>query len=259
MSRTRFSHRGTSRTRVAPWIRRVALCVVGWSLMGCATDGLQRWNVVSRLRGARPDRLVVTASSSPLEDSNGQRHQGMLCRLYFFDGDDPQPVRVKGDLDLTAVDSKKRSDVPKAKYAVPADKLASHLRKDLVGDSYLFWLPSPDQEPGRVLVRACFRPAGKRVKPQDALYSKTVTVDLEGEMAIAESREKVGSDLQVQWSKGGRRRPNVTIIDSGVQTAAHPGFGESANVLPVRSLQESPAGKQAENTAVALRPIRAGR
>lgn len=103
--------------------------------------------------------MVVVLTPSRMEEHGQGSRQGMLCRVYFFHGEDPIPVRAKGDLVFTAFDHSRggKNREPDGKYEIKADELASHLRKDIVGDSYLFWFPYEPMQKTQVSLQGTFQ------------------------------------------------------------------------------------------------------
>ena len=124
---------------------------------------------------AKPTRMVLLLAPAPVKDNGHGPHQGILCRVYFFAGAEPTPMKVKGDLAFSAYDRSKPLEKrpPDGLYEIPADRLPSHLRKDIVGDSYLFWLPFQSPDATGAIVQGRFETAkGHEV------VSSIVSVDL---------------------------------------------------------------------------------
>ena len=74
---------------------------------------------------------------------------------------------------LTIAPSRLEKRPPDGLYEIPADHLPSHLRKDIVGDSYLFWLPFQEPSATSVVVQGRFETAKGR-----EVVSSIVSVDL---------------------------------------------------------------------------------
>jgi hypothetical protein len=91
--------------------------------------------------------MVVTVQPSILQEEGIPKHTGMMCRAYFFAGKDPVPMKVAGDWSVIAFESPEGSaENPQGLYKVAAQNLETHYRKDVVGDSYVFWFPYETSE-----------------------------------------------------------------------------------------------------------------
>ncbi|MFO0944699.1 MAG: hypothetical protein U1D30_01940 [Planctomycetota bacterium] len=151
-----------SRRIVRGWVACTGMLLVT-TLAGCASSPPALVEKIPFLPQKEPDRMVVVLSPSRMEELGQGSRQGMLCRVYFFHGEDPVPVRAKGDLVFTAYDQSKggKNREPDGKYEIKAEELASHLRKDIVGDSYLFWLPYEPTAKTQMSLQGRFNPPGR--------------------------------------------------------------------------------------------------
>lgn len=129
------------------------------SLAGCT------WNqsflhLPSFGKAPTPTRMVMTCSEIPLESDGKPVHQGMLCRVYFFAGDGAYPVPANGALSFKMIDPVKGGPgrTPDGIYTVSAEEMPLHLRRDIVGDSYVFWLPYEPEMKTKVSLEASFTP-----------------------------------------------------------------------------------------------------
>lgn len=104
-----------------------------------------------------PTRVLLMLTPSSAESHGRHLMQGIMCRAYFFVGENPHPVLVDGDVTLAAYDRSQMEEGPKGLYVIPADRLKSHLRSDIIGDSYVFWLPYVVSDPMQVVVQAKYR------------------------------------------------------------------------------------------------------
>jgi hypothetical protein len=166
---------------------------------GCAGSGPKHHLALFGKRKQQPTRMVLLISPSRAEDAVTPAQQGMMCRAYFFAGENPHPVEVDGDVAFTAYD-RANPDInrkPDGVFQIPADRLPSHLRRDIVGNSYLFWLPYEPADSTQMLVQ------GKlQLSKRDALTSSVVSVDL----SPAVSAKEIGTMYQYSFSPAARAR-----------------------------------------------------
>ena len=199
----------------------IAACLVMTS--GCASSGL------FGPKTGHPDKIVLLLTPSRLENAGEAPRQGMMCRSYFFKDNDPTPMKVKGDLVLTAFDRGRHqpNGPPEGLYQIPESKLANHYRKDIVGASYLFWLPYDPQDDTQMVVQGFFRSKkGREVE------SGLVAVDLTPSVTVARSSSGPGK-LNRDFSGARSSRPHVTMIERDRRNASG---------TPVETIRRSPAG-----------------
>lgn len=158
-----------ARTAVMPGSAMLVLLVAG-----CASTSHLTAKVPWK-KFPEPTRMVLMVTPSTAEGTSYSIHPGLMCRAYFFFGKDPRPVQVKGDLCFTAYDrvNPNPDGSPQGKYVIPADELDKHLRRDVVGDSYVFWLPFDPPTETQVLVQGEFTP-----KHGNPIVSSGVSVEL---------------------------------------------------------------------------------
>jgi hypothetical protein len=127
--------------------RAAGLLLAAWlcaSLAGCA-----RWNLSDRFawpqdrEAATADQIVPMWSDTVLYESGKPGVRGFGARIYFYDRDAQQPVKVDGALVVYAFDASDGLDmpVPEKKYVFPAEQFAKHYSKTNLGHSYSVWLP----------------------------------------------------------------------------------------------------------------------
>lgn len=99
-------------------------------------------------------RMVLMLTPSSVESAGRTVHPGMMCRAYFFSGKTAKPVQVDGKVVFTAYDrGKPDGSPPDGIYEIAPEELSKHLRQDIVGDSYVFWLPFEPAQATQVLVQ----------------------------------------------------------------------------------------------------------
>lgn len=137
-----------------------------------------------------PTRMVVLASPLPLEQL-GVAQQGILCRIYFFLNENPIPIQVNGDMRFVAYDRLHPNEdgTPIGVYEISAEDMENHRRKDVVGESYVFWLPYQPPTMTHVYIQADFTPRKKHAQP----LMKIVTLELEPAASFSQHYVKNGS------------------------------------------------------------------
>lgn len=102
---------------------------------------------------------LLTLTPAPVDNGDGTVGEGVLARVYFFSGSDPNPVRVAGDVQLTLFELTQPVTADRAadgKYNISASELSKHQRRDIIGNTYVFILPYRVQQSTRALVKAVF-------------------------------------------------------------------------------------------------------
>lgn len=195
-----------------PWLWCLAL-----ALPGCTLTPKHLPSAVTRHWATEPTRMVMVLAPTQMEQNGVPVHQGMMCRVYFFHEKDPIPVLADGDVVITAYEQPAREDgdvgvaddsgengavaptvaaardlnrPPDGLYQIPASELPGHVRKDIVGDSYLFWLPFDPKGKTQVLVQGFLK-----TRSGEQLTSGVVSLEL----------EPVGTGNQ---ATGAKRRPS---------------------------------------------------
>jgi hypothetical protein len=137
---------------------------------GCVTTAPSVHQLNPFRKPATPKKMLVLVT--PMSADNGGRmQQGMLCRVYFHETENDRPIPVNGALVVRAHDQSfpLADGKPNGVFHVPADKLTGHLRSDIIGTSYVFWLPYEPQGPTRLMVQAAFEAAGGSVIESNAV------------------------------------------------------------------------------------------
>jgi hypothetical protein len=153
-----------------PLMKMTSLVGVGLILVmstGCATLTVKTPSFASILpREPEPTQMVVTVQPSVLQEGGIPKHTGMMCRAYFFAGKDPVPVKVVADWTCIAYEAPDGTpEKPQGLYRVAAADLSTHYRKDVVGDSYVFWLPYETDRPAPLQVQGRLKLAsGKEIQ-----------------------------------------------------------------------------------------------
>lgn len=164
--------------------KAVALAMLSLALCafsGCATTSA--WTMVAKpwKKHHPPTRMVLMVTPSPVEGPGFKVHNGLICRAYFFAGKDAEPVQLKGgDIVFTAYDrSNPDPQQPDGLYEIPESDMPKHLRKDIVGDSYVFWLPFNSDAASHVLVQGELKlPNG------EVITSSAVSVELNSQSPL---------------------------------------------------------------------------
>lgn len=133
-------------------------------LTGCTTLPVKTPSLASLLPSStEPTQVVLTVQPSVLQEAGIPKHTGMMCRAYFFAGKDPAPIKVAGDWTFIAYEEPEGSpDKPQGLYRVADKEMENHYRKDVVGDSYVFWFPYETSEAVQLQLRGTLKLAGGR-------------------------------------------------------------------------------------------------
>lgn len=184
----------------------VGLTMAAGALAGCAHHvDASRVLFWKHKEYRQPTKMVVVLSAARLEEDGKPRHQGMYARVYFFDGDDPIPVTANGKLTFIAYDQSKGTNKdrsPDGVYEIERERLPNHLRRDIVGDSYVMWLPYEPAQKTQVVVVGTFDGGdGKKVE------SSLVSIELVPALADIAGAGQAGTPPRYQ-------RPRLAVIDS---------------------------------------------
>jgi hypothetical protein len=166
----------------------LALCLSILASTGCGIG-----KPFHRLRTAevpicdKPTQMLVTLTNWPLLADGEKVIPGVMARVYFFEEKQPAPVRVAADLEFAAYDHRGAggSKEPFNKCTVAAAEMATHLRKDVVGESYLFWFACDQATSQQLVVNVTCR-----VKSSDKALNQVVAVDLGSEMSVTRSQTR---------------------------------------------------------------------
>lgn len=91
-----------------------------------------------------PDRMMAVWSDTILHQPRKPGVRGFGGRIYFYRGQQPEPIEVDGGLVVYAFDSdspRSSSTKPEKKYVFTADQFAEHMSHTEMGPSYSVWLP----------------------------------------------------------------------------------------------------------------------
>ena len=188
-------------------LRWIAISLTA-SCLGCTTMPMttafkQKWESMQR----RPNRLIVSVAPNYIEKDGFPFHQGMYVRVHFFLNDEPLTMVAEGDMTFVAYDKSKNGDPlaggdpqPVGIYRIASDELSKHLRKDIIGDSYIFWLPYEPETPTQMVVNASFNP--KYGEPFTSEPSVVHLTPLKHAVATANAADKK------------KPRPNYVAFDS---------------------------------------------
>ncbi len=188
---------------------RLHLLALGLLLAaGCSSLGtMHQVGKLPLMGGKAPTRILMLLSQAAQQDGNQPKVQGMMCRIYFFEGANPKPIHVDGELVVNVYDTKfpneAKSDAavattavkPTAMFPVHKSKLPHHLRSDIVGDSYVFWFPYEPREATRLMVEAHFKPTAGH-----ELVSNKVAIDI-GPLSEMGPREPTQIQTPLQTPK----------------------------------------------------------
>ncbi|WDQ15710.1 hypothetical protein [Rhodopirellula sp. P2] len=91
-----------------------------------------------------PTRMMVMWADTVLHQPQKPGVRGFGARIYFYNEQDPDPVKVDGGLAVYAFDAddlNPNSAKPKRKFVFTADQFAEHMSNTSMGISYSVWCP----------------------------------------------------------------------------------------------------------------------
>lgn len=91
-----------------------------------------------------PTRMMVMWADTVLHQPQKAGVRGFGGRIYFYNDEGPDPVKVDGGLAVYAFDANDlnpKSAKPKRKYVFTADQFAAHMSHTSMGTSYSVWCP----------------------------------------------------------------------------------------------------------------------
>ncbi len=91
-----------------------------------------------------PTRMMVMWTDTILHQPHQSGVRGFGARIYFYNDDNPDPVKVDGGLAVYAFDAddlRPKSPKPKRKFVFTADQLAQYMSHTSMGTSYSVWCP----------------------------------------------------------------------------------------------------------------------
>ncbi|HVJ79620.1 MAG TPA: hypothetical protein VNC50_01010 [Planctomycetia bacterium] len=186
-----------------------------------------------------PVKMVVNLSQTHLEKDSMPYHQGMVATVYFFDADERNSLAVDGDIHFVAYDKAKHGDEPKpvGEYDIPAAKLQTHKKKDLIGDTYTFWLPYEPEQKTTMVVVASHRP--KRGVPMVSEPSSIALTPLKESKAVAEKSSAAAARRQFVMIDGSPFDNGPAVVATTIIPTRH----SAADRQIVRADATTPAGQ----------------
>lgn len=170
-------------------------------------------------RTGAPRRMVATWTDAVRHQAGAPSERGFGGRLFFYDRDDAEPIRVEGQLVVYAFDEADRlptDNRPNKRYVFPVEQFAKHETDSEMGVSYSVWLPWDKMEGTQtdVSLIARFEPA----KGGTLIVSDQARERLPGRLTE--------SDVQL----AGKNRPAAKPASGGVQQVAY----QTASPAPSR-------------------------
>ena len=185
-------------------MRRSILAIVAICLAGCASTSSMLTSYKLMTGYAEPTRILTLLS--PMSIGNGGKGllQGMMCRVYFFREEGSPPIKVSGELVVTAHDPKNPivdkagKQVANGVYMVDAQRLPGHMRRDQVGDSYVFWFPYEPKEESEIIVKVAFKSDTNRELEGNpvVINLKPVSVSNAAESKMVEEEIRLGETVK---------------------------------------------------------------
>ena len=157
-----------------------SLLIMGCLSVGCAGLPLETTGKPKSppKKMGTPTQIVLTANACWMQVTETRGQSGFFCRMYFFDGDDPVPISINGELNVVAFDAAKDGspEKPQGVYTVKSEEMNRHYRPDIVGDAYAFWFQYHTTEPVDLQVQATL--TLKTAKRSIAVGSKFKSIQL---------------------------------------------------------------------------------
>ena len=124
----------------------VLICLLCLLASGCTS--LPSWDSMSWWPGddemVIPDRVMPIWADAVLHQPGKPGVRGFGGRLYFYRGQESDPVKVSGSVTVYVFDGATfgpEKAAPLKKYVVTATQLESHYSKTSLGHSYSVWVP----------------------------------------------------------------------------------------------------------------------
>jgi hypothetical protein len=224
-------------------LRWTAICLAAAS-MGCTTTGMttafrNSWESMKR----RPNRMIVSVAPNFVERDGFPFHQGMLVRVHFFLNDEPITMRADGEMTFVAYDKGKNGDnpTPVGLYRISNEEMLKHLRHDIVGDTYVFWLPYEPESPTQMVVNASFKP-----KYGDPYTSEPSVVHLTPlKQAVASANEPDKKRPRPNYVAFDSQAPKQTATVSTISLNNKPGAAQIETIGGARPLSGAAVQQQA--------------
>ena len=124
----------------------VLVCLLSLLTAGCTSlsfkDGISLWpNDDERVI---PDRVMPIWADAVLHQPGKPGVRGFGGRIYFYQGQESDPVKVSGSVTVYVFDGEAfgpEQAAPLKKYVVTPTQLDSHYSKTSLGHSYSLWVP----------------------------------------------------------------------------------------------------------------------
>ncbi|MCA9170035.1 MAG: hypothetical protein KDB23_20305, partial [Planctomycetales bacterium] len=113
------------------------------SLTGCTSWHAPNLWHRQQATEAVPHRIVPMWSDTVMYQPGKPGVRGFGARVYFYEEEGANPIRVDGTLTVYAFDANKmsRMPMPEKKFIFTADQLEQHYSKTSIGHSYSLWIP----------------------------------------------------------------------------------------------------------------------
>lgn len=134
------------RARTICWL--IALVWFAWTTTGCQSfTAPKTWQMPwsqSKKEPEIPDRILAVWSDTVLHQPGEPGLRGFGGRLFFYLGDNKDPIEVDGGLAVYVFDADKldpHAPSPERKFVFTADQFATHKSNSDLGCSYSIWIP----------------------------------------------------------------------------------------------------------------------
>lgn len=125
-------------------VAQVGCQSMGTKPLAAVTEMTLPWEGEKEPRKGPPDRLVGTWTEAVRHNAEIGGERGFGGRLFFYDRNGSEPIRVEGQLVVYAFVENDRLTTdhrPTRRYVFPPEQLAKHESISDLGVSYSFWLP----------------------------------------------------------------------------------------------------------------------
>jgi hypothetical protein len=178
---------------------------------------------------AVPDRMMIVWTDTILHQPQKPGVRGFGGRVFFYSGNETNPVTVDGALTIYAYDNDNvdsDSNRPERKYVFTEDQFAKHMSHTDLGPSYSIWLPwdevGGDSRQLSLVSRFDGRSGGVVIsKPAIKLLPGLAKKQKRGDAAVAKS-VKAG----VRQAGGGNDDSDDADTDATIALASHDEGGD---------------------------------
>ncbi len=125
----------------------VLIAALGIMLTGCQFSPPKpsmRWPWKQDSKAALPDRILAVWADSVLHQSGQSGVRGFGGRIYFYQSNGHDPIKVDGGLAVYVFDANELNPLdqkPLRKFLFTADQFAEHAGESSLGPSYSVWIP----------------------------------------------------------------------------------------------------------------------